>query len=212
LFVPRLRLPAGPGLVVLDLLVLTWVVLFAILGAIVHAAVEDLLVLSTSVSTAGQAVDDTGRAIGSIDLPLVGGAIAAVGDQIRAAGRSVVEAAGSAGGSIERLALISGLVVGVVPSLPLLGYYLPPRLGRALEARAVRATILEAGGDRGLERLLARRAVAHLSFRDLRRISRRPWEDIERDEVSALAAAELARIGLSPGLLDRSAGRGSGAV
>jgi len=204
LFVPRLRLPSGPALVALDLLVLGWVVLFVFLGVLMYDAVQELAALSTSVTTAGRAVDDTGRAIGSLDVPLVGGVLGGVGQQIQDAGRSVIGTASTAREGIDRLALITGLLVAVLPSLPLLAYYAPPRLMRARETHAVRATLEEGAGDPLLERFLAQRAAVNLSFRELRRVSIRPWRDIEEGRVEELAAAELRRVGVSPGLLARS--------
>ncbi|MEJ7717834.1 MAG: hypothetical protein WKF31_07610 [Thermoleophilaceae bacterium] len=204
MFVPRLRLPSGPALVALDLLVLGWVVLFVFLGVLMYDAVQELAALSTSVTTAGRAVDDTGRAIGSLDVPLVGGVLGGVGQQIQDAGRSVIGTASTAREGIDRLALITGLLVAVLPSLPLLAYYAPPRLMRARETHAVRATLEEGAGDPLLERFLAQRAAVNLSFRELRRVSIRPWRDIEEGRVEELAAAELRRVGVSPGLLARS--------
>ena len=204
MFVPRLRLPSGPALVALDLLVLGWVVLFVFLGVLMYDAVQELAALSTSVTTAGRAVDDTGRAIGSLDVPLVGGVLGGVGQQIQDAGRSVIGTASTAREGIDRLALITGLLVAVLPSLPLLAYYAPPRLMRARETHAVRATLEEGAGDPLLERFLAQRAAVNLSFRELRRVSVTPWRDIEEGRVEDLAAAELRRVGVSPGLLARS--------
>lgn len=204
MFVPRLRLPSGPALVALDLLVLGWVALFVFLGVLMYDAVQELAALSTSVTTAGRAVDDTGRAIGSLDVPLVGGVLGGVGQQIQEAGRSVIGTAGTAREGIDRLALITGLLVAILPSLPLLAYYAPPRLTRARETRAVKAALEDGAGDPLLEHFLAQRAAVNLSFRELRRVSIRPWRDIEEGRVEDLAAAELRRVGVSPGLLARS--------
>lgn len=188
----------------LDLLVVGWVVLFVFLGVLVHDTVQELAVLSRSVTTAGQAVDETGRAIGSIDVPLVGGALGTVGREVQEAGQSVIGAGGSTRASIDRLALILGLVVGIVPSLPLVVYYGPPRIGRALEVRAVKAALEDGAGDPLLERFLAQRATVSLSFRELRRVSARPWRDLEEGHVAELAAAELRRVGVHPRLLARA--------
>ena len=204
MFVPRLRLPSGPLLLALDILVVAWVALFVLLGVLVYDTVEELGALSESVTTAGRAVDDTGRAIGSIDVPLVGGALGDVARQIQDAGQSVIGTAATAREGIDRLALITGLLVGILPSLPLLAYYAPPRLVRARETSAVTAAIEEGAGDPLLERLLAERAAVNLTFRELRRVSSRPWRDIEEGRFEELAEAELRRVGVSPGLLTRS--------
>lgn len=204
MFIPRLRLPTGPALVLLDLLVLGCVLVFVYVGVLVHDTILELSVLTESVDTAGRAVDDTGQAIGSIQVPLVGGAIGSVGREIQEAGQTVIGGAASGQATVERLANILGVVVALLPSLPLLLYYGPPRLGRSLEVNAVRSALDEGAGDPLLERLLAQRAAVHLSFRELRRVSARPWEDLERGRFADLAAAELRRIGVSPSALSQA--------
>lgn len=199
MFIPRLRLPIGPALVALDVLVVLWIVLFVYLGVITTDAVNDLTDLTRSVSTAGRAVDDSGRALGSIDIPLVGGALDASAEQIRAAGQSVIAGGASSAAAVERLALLLGILVAAVPILPVVSSYGPPRVGRALEVRAV-TRVLDAGvGDPLLPGFLATRAAHHLSYRELRRVSPSPWRDLEEGRFSELAAAELRRVGLRPG-------------
>jgi len=198
-FIPRLRLPAGPALAILDALVALWIVLFVYLGFVVADSVNDLTELTRSVSTAGRAVDDSGRALGSIDIPLVGGALDASAEQIRSAGQTVIAGGESSRGAIERLAALLGVLVAAVPILPVLTYYGPPRVGRALEVGAVRETVRAGADDPLLERFLAERAAHQLSYRELRRVSPSPWRDLEEGRYADLAAAELRRVGLRPG-------------
>ena len=55
--------------------------------------------------------------------------------------------------------------------------------------------------DPGVEEFLARRAIEALGYHRLRRLSPAPWADVEAGHRAALAAAELRRLGLDPGLL-----------
>ena len=204
MFIPRLRLPSGPLVLVLDLLVLAWVVGFALVGLLVYDTVQELGAISRSLGTVGRAVQDTGGAIGALQVPLVGGAISSVARQVQEAGQVVIASAADSQAAIDRLALVTGLVVGIVPSLPLLAFYALPRVGRALEANAVRAALSESAGDPGLARFLAERATVNLSLRELRRVSPAPWRDLEAGEFDALAQAELRRLGVRGGLLARA--------
>ncbi len=201
MFVPRLSLPSGPALFLLDALVVLWVVLFVYLGSVVTDEVNDLTELSRTVSTAGQAVEDSGRALGSIDIPVVGSLLDSSSGQISDAGGSVIAGAESSRQTIERIAILLGVLAAAVPILPVLLYYGPPRLGRGLEVRAANETVRAGEGDPLLERFLAERAVHSLSYRELRRISAEPWRDIAEGRFRDLAAAELRRVGARPGRL-----------
>jgi hypothetical protein len=203
----RPRLPSSTaGVLVVDLLVALWALLWIVLGLMVAADVRELTELSTSLSTAGQAVDDSGRALGAIDIPLIGGALDASAQQIQDAGRSVIEGGQSSRETIERLSVLLGLGVAVLPLVPVLVYYLPPRLGRAVEIHSVKRVLADGSGDPLLERFLAHRAAHQLSYRELGRVSRTPWRDLEEGRYSELAAAELRRVGVAPDVLMASAG------
>jgi hypothetical protein len=204
----RPRLPSSTaGVLTIDLLVALWALLWIVVGIAVAADVRELTELSTSLSTAGQAVDDSGRALGAIDIPLVGGAIDASAQQIQDAGRSVIEGGRSSRETIERLSLLLGLGVAILPLVPVLVYYLPPRLGRAIEIRSVKRVLTAGAGDPQLERFLAHRAAHQLSYRELGRVSRSPWRDLEEGRYSELAAAELRRVGVAPDVLVASTDR-----
>ncbi|MGH9302580.1 MAG: hypothetical protein ACRD0E_11950, partial [Acidimicrobiales bacterium] len=102
---------------------------------------------------------------------------------------------------IGQLAYLLGIVIVIIPAVPALAAYLPFRVGRFREIRAV-SKALGASEDLGqLERHLAGRALVNLSFHQLARISSQPLRDFEEGRVSRLAHAELARLGLDPSLL-----------
>ncbi len=194
----RPRLPSGgTALLLLDLAVVLWVLLWIVLGVTVAEAVRGLTELSSTVETAGRAVGDSGQALGSLDLPLIGGALEATARQIQEAGASVIAGGASSRATIERLSLVLGLAVAVVPLVPVLLSYAPVRVERALEVRSVKRVIAAGAGDPRLERFFAERATHQLSYRALGRVSPSPWRDIEEGRYADLAEAELRRVGVS---------------
>ena len=105
----------------LDAVLAAWVVSWALLGLWVGLEVRHLGEISSSVKQVGGAVADAGDAISGLgDLQLVGGAAAEQGQSIRAAGRDAQASADDARGSANRLGLLLGLSVALIPSGPLL--------------------------------------------------------------------------------------------
>lgn len=193
----RLRLPTGRKLLLLlDALAISWALLWIFVGVTVGELVNELTRLSDTIGTLGRAVDESGRALGLLDLPLIGGAIDATADSIREAGRGVVDRGESTEDTIQTIAVLLGLTIALAPTLPLLLLYLPPRLSRELELRSLRQALREGAGDPTLERFLAERAAQNLPYRELRRISLHPWRDLEEGRYRELAKAELKRAGL----------------
>ena len=81
----------------------------------------------------------------------------------------------------------------------------PVVIGRAVEIHSVKRVLSEGAGDPLLERFLAHRAAHQLSYRELWRVSRTPWRDLDEGRYSELAAAELRRVGVAPDVLMASA-------
>lgn len=190
------RLPGGRAVVVTDVLAVAWVLLWVALGLVVADAVRELTGLTDGFGRVGQALDDVAGAMGGVNLPLVGGGLDSAAQSLRDAGRDVAASGESSRVTIERTANVLGLAVALVPSLPLLIGYLPPRLGRAREAAALRRMVRDGTGDPAFERFLARRAAAGLSYRELQRVSPQPWRDLEEGRYEDLADAELRRMGV----------------
>ena len=96
------------------------------------------IALSENVIKMGVAVEETGEALALEGrLPLVGGGISEFADRITAAGAEVEASGRESRDSITRVALVSGIGVGVLPVAMVLLMYLPLRLGR--RTRMVRA-------------------------------------------------------------------------
>src|SRR4051794_16698316 len=122
----------------LDAALVAWILAWALLGWWVGREVHRLADVSASVRSVGGAVVDAGDAIqGLRDVPLVGGTVAEPGGPIAAAGRSAQAAADDARGAGNRLAVLLGLCVWLVPALPVLAVYGPPRLALSRKRRAV---------------------------------------------------------------------------
>ncbi|RZU31615.1 hypothetical protein [Blastococcus saxobsidens] len=177
--------------------VLLWTVLWVLVARIVHGAV---LVLAEP----GRAVEDLGRSVqGSMgsaasaaeDVPVVGDDLAAPFEALAGAGGSVTGAGRSAQEAVDTLALVLAVVLVLLPVGWLLSRWLPWRLRYALEAGAVRQ-LLAARADLDV---LAARALATAP---LPRLATLPdgtgaaWRRGDPSAVRALAALELARLGL----------------
>jgi hypothetical protein len=80
--------------------------------------------------------------------------------------------------------------------VPLLALYLPLRISWTRDRKAVRRALAQWDGEPALETFLARRAIAHLPFHELRELG---YDGAEGSGArSDLAAAELRRLGLGP--------------
>jgi hypothetical protein len=182
---------------VLDVAAVIWIAGWIVLAVLVGREVRQLRQLSDTVVVAGVAVEDTGDLLGSLqDVPFVGGRVSALAGQVRAAGRSARESGRASRTSTDDLSVLLALAIGLIPTLPLLGLYVPLRLAWTRESRAIRRALVEASNDRVLDEFLARRAVAALPYQDLRAVSANPYRDLEEGRFDALARLELERLGL----------------
>ncbi len=162
---------AGVRLIrLLDVVAVLWVVLWVALALLVGREVRNLRELSDTVVTAGVAVEETGglvRNLGSI--PFVGGQVSTVADQVEEAGRSAQASGRDSRDSTENLSVLLALSIALIPTLPLLGLYLPLRWAWTNDARAVRRALKRAPTDPLLVEFLARRAVSNFSVRQASR-------------------------------------------
>jgi hypothetical protein len=184
---------------VLDAVAVAWLALWIVLAVLVAREVRDLRGLSDTVVTAGVAVEQTGglvRTLGSI--PFVGDRVAAVADQVEAAGRSAQLSGRESRQTTHDLSILLGLSIGLIPTLPLLGLYLPLRWTWTREARAVKRALRRAPDDPRLTEFLARRAVATFPYDRLLAVTDDPYRDLEQGRHGALAQLELRRLGVQP--------------
>jgi len=181
-----------------DALVVLALLLFALIGVTVHDAVDRLAVLGTGVREAGTSVQHGFDAAGdAIDgTPLVGGTL---GDAFRGVGEgtggNVADLGRSGENAVHRLANILGLLVFGLPTVVLLGFYLPGRV-RTIRRLTAADRVLRAGVSPERTRLLAMRAVFSLPYAQLLEYSPDPFGDLEAGRYDALAAAVADDAGL----------------
>lgn len=181
---------------------LVWAAVWVGLAAAIAYELYALRDLSGTVVKTGTAVATTGQALHALgSLPLVGGGLGSLGDQVRAAGESAVATGHSSRGTTTDLAILIGIAIALIPSVPVLAVYVPLRRAWRAERRSLARALAELRDDPLLEQYLARRALETLPFHRLRAITAEPWADVAAGRYRDLADAELARLGLrrSPG-------------
>jgi hypothetical protein len=183
-----------------DVVVVAWIVLWALLGLAVHDATLELAEPGHRVTSASTDLADrlhqSGDAVG--DLPVVGDAAAKPLDQAGEAAGELADAGRAQVRAVERLARWLGWSVALIPILGALLLYLPPRVRFVRRAAAGRA-LVDSAADLDL---FALRALAHQPLSRLAAISDDPaaaWRRQDADIVRRLAALELAEVGLRPG-------------
>jgi hypothetical protein len=198
------RLPQR-SVVAIDLLVLLWTVVWLVLGITVGLFVERLGAVGEGVEGAGHAIHRAGDAVGRLsEVPLVGDGFEAVANEIRTIGDETAENGRSVEQDIDTLALLIGVGLAAGPTLPVLAMWIPPRLSRERERRALRRSLKS--GDGVALAYLANRAVAGRLFRELRSASDDPVADLAAGRYEALARLELEHLALaSRSWLPRSA-------
>lgn len=200
--------PTGRTLVAVDGALLIWTLVWVLLGISVAQEVRGLSELSGTIRTVGGAVEESGVALqGLDDIPVVGGGLAEPAQRIQEAGRSVEESGASSRESIDDLSTLLGLSVALIPSIPILAFYLPLRLARRAEARSLERVRARAVDERRFNDFLAQRALNHLPYRTLAELGADPSQGLHAADSERLAAAELKRLGLSVGAAEH--GRGS---
>ena len=172
-----------------------WAAFWIGIAAYTAYEVAALRALSHTVVKAGTATESTGHALAAIgQLPFVGGRIAALAAQAIAAGASARVSGASTATTIDQLAVLLGIAIALIPTVPLLALYLPLRISWRRDRNAVRHALARWDGEPAFESFLAQRALAHLPFEELRELG---YDGTERSAANAeLAAAELRRLGL----------------
>lgn len=205
---PALRrvIPNSVGLNAVDILLAVWVLVWIGLGVAIGIKLSDLSGLSHTAILTGHAVQALGRSFGLLgNVPLVGGAVGGVASQVQAAGANIAGGGANSLSSIHALSVLLAVAVALLPSVPVFGFYLPVRLDMRREARALRQAVLQHGDEPAFRAFLARRAIDAIGYHRLRGVTTLPWAHTGADaETAELAAAELARLGIEPELLDRT--------
>jgi hypothetical protein len=181
----------------IDAALALWTVGWILIGVAVSRDIASLAELSDNTVTVGTALRGSGQTIARLgEIPLFGERLADVGRRIERSGREVQASGISARTNIDHLSKLLGTSLAIVPTVPLVLLYLPFRLGRAREVRAIRRASGRPGGDPMLVEFLARRALTNLSYDRLREVSADPYGDVAAGTFGPLAEAELRRLGL----------------
>jgi hypothetical protein len=171
-----------------------WAAFWIGIAAYTAYEVAALRNLSDTVVKAGTATESTGHALAAVgQLPLVGGRIAHLAAQAITAGASARASGASTASTIDQLAVLLGIAIALVPTVPLLALYVPLALSWRRDRKAVRRALAEWDGEPELEAFLAQRALAHLRFDELRALG---YGTQHSPPNAELAAAELRRLGL----------------
>jgi hypothetical protein len=173
-----------------DAFVITWVVVWAVAGVTAGRAMDKVSEVTRSAEGAGGAIVRTGESIRDVDVPVAGPIFKEPGEKIIGAGEAAQAQARETETDIHIAAVLFGLAVFLVPTLPLLFVYGPIRFLRGRETRALRALLRDHAGDPALDQLLAVRAVAHLPYYRLRALG------APRADDRTLADAVLAQEGV----------------
>lgn len=184
-----------PPLRLLDGVVILWSIAWLLTGVAIAREVRDLARLSDTVISLGEATQSAGSAIAGLEgLPVVGGALRDPAKAIREAGADAVASGRQSRRSADRLGLLLGLSVALIPSFGLLAVYLPARLAGVRERRAILGALRRR--EPGLEEYLAWRALSHVPTDELSRLAAGPLAELTRGRAGELAGAELRRHGL----------------
>ncbi len=185
------------SLVLADAAILLWVVTWIVVGAFVGHDIYHLAALSDSMVSSSRALDDTASALHAVgSVPFVGGTVTRLADDISATASAIRTDASQARDSARRLSYLLAACIMIVPSVPVLAFYVPFRINRWNDAAVMRQALERGRDPRLLEEYLANRALADLPFRTLARISTDPWRDVAEGRYAALAEAELKSLGM----------------
>jgi hypothetical protein len=187
-----LRIPASSTVTAPDAVVVLWAVLWIALGLGVVQSTRSVAELGGTVSQTGSAVSQVGGVIN--DIPLLPDDVSGASQSVQEAGASAEVNGADAQDAADRLAIYLGVAIAIIPSVPIIGLYLPIRIGRIRERRAAQRSLSLHGADPRFQEFLARRAVEKLPYEDLMAVSAHPWDDMKQGRFTALAAAELHRL------------------
>lgn len=135
------------------MVILLWAGAWIAMGVAVAGEVRDLARLGDTVVELGEATRDAGQGLRSLEaLPLVGDQVAEPAASVREAGEAAVRSGEESRDSAERLGLLLGASIGLIPTVSLLALYLPFRIGdlsrRSAERRRIAAEPRRHGADR----------------------------------------------------------------
>lgn len=101
-----------------------WVALWLVLGLWTGVEMWRLSELTMTVADSGRALDEAGMTLQSLSgIPVVGGDAADLGTQVSQNGVDIVAGADTAQGSFRRLAVLLGVTITFVPTVPVVAMH-----------------------------------------------------------------------------------------
>jgi hypothetical protein len=197
-----LRIPATSRFAAPDLVVAAWAVLWVALAIAVVQSTRDVAKLGGTVSQTGTAVSQVGGLIN--DIPLIPDNVSSASSSVQAAGASAQANGAQGEDAANRLGIYLGIAIALIPSVPILGLYLPVRIARVRERRVAQRALALHGHDPQYQEFLARRALEKLQYEDIMAVSAHPWDDLNHGRFAALASAELHRLEIYQRLPERA--------
>lgn len=180
----------------LDRLILFWVVLWVVIGVATGVTLWRAAVIGDTVSRSGGTIATVGESLQALsDLPLVPDRPGEIGQEVQASAADISARGQDVKGDLRLLGVLLGIAVIGIPLSPVVGLYLPLRLRRSREVRALRESLRRHPDDPGLDGWLAHRARGSLVYDDVARIEADAGGDPRR-EARLLADAELRRLGV----------------
>ena len=184
---------------VVDVLFLVWLVVWVWAGMAVHDGTTALAgpgrqTDQSASAMAGQLRDAGGRLD---DVPLIGDEVATPFDKAADASDGIAAAGRSSAEAVEKLAVVLGLSIALIPILVVTAFYLPGRVRFVREATAG-SKFIDSLDDLDL---FALRALTHQPMRVLAKVSDDPagdWRRKDPEVVRRLAELELKDVGLRP--------------
>ena len=185
------------GQIFSDLFVVAWSVAWGVVALLVNQLVGALAVPARETArTATRLMDNMREAAEqAARVPAVGDDLRQPFDSASVALENVVTSANNQVENIERIALVSGWLVFLIPVALVVALWLPRRVRFYRQARASQA-FLDSSADLDL---FALRAMASQPLYVLAGVSEDPvraWREGDRGVIDALAAIELRRNGL----------------
>lgn len=193
---PTLRAVDARAVHAWDGFVLFWMALWTALGLWTGVTLWQASATGDTISTSGDALSTVGAGLESLaEVPVIGDRPGEIGQEVSATAIDITERGQAIKGELRRLALLLGVATVAIPIMPVGGFYVPARLAWRRHVREVDEAIQANPDDRALDRYLAGRARAGLSWPDLRDLTGHEGNDALADRD--LADAYLARIGLT---------------
>lgn len=182
----------------LDVSVFVWAAVWLALAVVTGLEVRSLRQLSTTLVRSSDVLADTADVLAAIeDIPVVGSRVEDVQVSVRSAADSTRESGFQSRDNIKDLSILLGVLIFLVPLLPVLFLYLPLRVSWNREVELIKKGLAERGDDVRFRDFLAERAIHNLGFARLQEMGLTPWDPVPQERRHELARAELERLGLN---------------